>query len=99
MGNQHLGPKRAATWAQGHRYRGSGLRRLQRLASLAFAGEYFSLGCGGMHKSFIRGITEGTTMETITEKDPLLALLGSGDGLWADEHADEYVNRLREGWE
>ena len=52
-----------------------------------------------MHKSFIRGITEGTTMETITEKDPLLALLGSGDGLWADEHADEYVNRLREGWE
>ena len=31
--------------------------------------------------------------------DPLLALYGSGKRLWADEHADEYVRRLREGWE
>jgi hypothetical protein len=31
--------------------------------------------------------------------DPLLALLGSGKGLWSDEHADDYVRRLREGWE
>jgi hypothetical protein len=31
--------------------------------------------------------------------DPLLALYGSGKNLWADEHADEYVKRLREGWE
>src|SRR5271157_3172801 len=31
--------------------------------------------------------------------DPLLALLGSGKGLWSDEHADEYVRRLREGWQ
>jgi len=33
------------------------------------------------------------------EEDPLLALRGSGKHLWADEHADEYVRRLREGWE
>jgi hypothetical protein len=33
------------------------------------------------------------------EGDPLLALLGSGKSLWSDEHADEYVRRLREGWE
>jgi hypothetical protein len=33
------------------------------------------------------------------ETDPLLALAGSGRALWADEHADEYVRRLREGWE
>jgi hypothetical protein len=33
------------------------------------------------------------------EDDPLLALYGSGKDLWADEHADEYVRRLREGWE
>ncbi len=33
------------------------------------------------------------------ENDPLLALRGSGKKLWADEHADEYVRRLREGWE
>lgn len=31
--------------------------------------------------------------------DRLLALKGSGRDLWKDEHADEYVNRLREGWE
>ena len=32
------------------------------------------------------------------EADPLLALRGSGRELWADEHADEYVRRVREGW-
>jgi hypothetical protein len=31
--------------------------------------------------------------------DPLIALRGSGRHLWADEHADEYIHRLREGWE
>jgi hypothetical protein len=31
--------------------------------------------------------------------DPLLALAGSGRELWADEPADEYVRRLRTGWE
>jgi hypothetical protein len=31
--------------------------------------------------------------------DPLLALRGSGKHLWANEHSDEYVRRLREGWE
>jgi hypothetical protein len=31
--------------------------------------------------------------------DPLLALAGSGRDLWANEHADDYVKRLREGWE
>ena len=30
--------------------------------------------------------------------DPLLALLGSGAQLWQEEHADDYVRRLREGW-
>jgi hypothetical protein len=34
-----------------------------------------------------------------TQTDPLLELLGSGRDLWADEHADEYVRRLRELWE
>jgi hypothetical protein len=31
-------------------------------------------------------------------EDPLLALRGSGKHIWADEHADDYVRRLREGW-
>lgn len=36
---------------------------------------------------------------THPKNDPLLALRGSGKKLWADEHADAYVRRLREGWE
>jgi hypothetical protein len=35
----------------------------------------------------------------VEKDDPLLVLRGSGKHLWADEHADEYVKRLREGWE
>jgi hypothetical protein len=31
--------------------------------------------------------------------DALLSLRGSGRDLWANEHADEYVRRLREGWQ
>ncbi len=31
--------------------------------------------------------------------DPLLELLGSGREIWADEHAHDYVRRLREDWE
>jgi hypothetical protein len=38
-------------------------------------------------------------IEERIKNDPLLALMGSGKDLWADEHADEYVRRLREGWE
>lgn len=33
------------------------------------------------------------------EADPLLALRGSGRELWANEPADQYVRRLRQGWE
>jgi hypothetical protein len=39
------------------------------------------------------------TANRAQEDDPLLALYGSGKHLWADEHADSYVQRLREGWE
>jgi hypothetical protein len=35
----------------------------------------------------------------LVENDPLLQARGSGKHLWADEHADEYVNRLRDDWE
>lgn len=38
-------------------------------------------------------------VEDRIKNDPLIALRGSGKELWADEHADEYVRRLREGWE
>jgi hypothetical protein len=38
-------------------------------------------------------------VEQRIKNDPLLALYGSGKDLWADEHADEYIRRLREGWE
>jgi hypothetical protein len=39
------------------------------------------------------------TKSRAKEVDPLLALRGSGRKVWADEHADDYVRRLREGWE
>jgi len=42
--------------------------------------------------------TEYSTKTRGLEEDPLLALRGSGRSLWADEHADDYVRRLREGW-
>jgi hypothetical protein len=29
------------------------------------------------------------------ENDPLIQLIGSGKHIWADEHADEYVENLR----
>ena len=37
--------------------------------------------------------------QDVAKNDPLLSLRGSGKHIWADEHADEYVRRLREGWE
>jgi len=33
------------------------------------------------------------------EEDPLLELRGSGKATWASEPADQYVTRLREGWQ
>ena len=33
------------------------------------------------------------------DDDPLLQLYGDGKDLWADKHADEYVRRIREGWD
>src|SRR5690242_6004206 len=36
---------------------------------------------------------------TRIKNDPLLALRGSGKHIWADEDADTYIRRLREGWE
>ena len=33
-----------------------------------------------------------------TPVDPILALRGVGRELWADEEANAYVSRLREGW-
>jgi hypothetical protein len=43
-------------------------------------------------------ITETHSPETSVkwEDDPLIRLIGSGQHIWADEHADEYVERLRE---
>jgi hypothetical protein len=40
-----------------------------------------------------------SNVEKGIQSDPLLALYGSGKSLWSDEHADDYVARLREGWE
>jgi len=41
----------------------------------------------------------GVAARSALEADPLLGLAGSGKQLWADEPADDYVRRLREGWQ
>jgi hypothetical protein len=48
--------------------------------------------------SWYRDWSEAKVKDVI-KNDPLLNLQGSGKHLWADEPADEYVRRLREGWE
>jgi hypothetical protein len=52
---------------------------------------------GNQTDSSVEGQEIPTPQDTLP--DPLLALRGSGKELWADEHADEYVRRLREDWE
>jgi hypothetical protein len=47
---------------------------------------------------WFREWNQGAVRDKI-KNDTLLALYGSGRDLWADEHADEYIRRLREGWE
>lgn len=47
--------------------------------------------------TWYRGWCAGA-LRSAPQADPLLSLLGSGRRLWGDEHADEYVRRLREGW-
>jgi 5'-phosphate synthase pdxT subunit len=47
-----------------------------------------------VHWYFVRMVSGAAA--ALTEDDPLLKLAGSGRELWADEHADEYVRRLRE---
>ena len=34
-----------------------------------------------------------------SDADPILSLRGMGKAIWAQEDADAYVNRLREGWQ
>lgn len=54
-------------------------------------------GCGGLLAWYRDWCA--TAARSAPAADPLLGLLGSGKHLWAGEHADEYVSRLREGWE
>lgn len=51
------------------------------------------------YRDWKRGPSGGPASPPPKSIDPLLALRGSGRDLWKDEHADEYVRRLREGWE
>jgi hypothetical protein len=38
------------------------------------------------------------TEEELFVNDPLLSAVGIAKELWADEHADEYVARIRKDW-
>ena len=39
------------------------------------------------------------TKDKETAEDAILSLRGLGREIWADEDADEYVHRLRKGWQ
>lgn len=43
-------------------------------------------------------LSDPRTEAEIFASDPLLSAVGIGKELWADEHADEYVARLRKDW-
>ncbi len=43
--------------------------------------------------------TFSTSRAKEAAQDPLMELFGSGKDLWADEKPDDYIRRLREGWE
>ncbi len=38
------------------------------------------------------------TEAELFSKDPLLSAIGIAKELWADEHADEYIARIRKDW-
>jgi len=44
------------------------------------------------------GEIENEETENAQRSDPLLELFGSGSEVWADERADDCVERLRQGW-
>jgi hypothetical protein len=46
------------------------------------------------YEAWVKSASEIVAIDRI-EDDPLLRLRGSGRHIWADEHADEYVERLR----
>jgi len=51
------------------------------------------------YRTWAGGSSSGSSGASVLKADPLLRLRGSGREIWKDEHADEFVRRLREGWE
>lgn len=43
--------------------------------------------------------SSGSQRQPKSVADPLLRLRGTGREIWKHEHADEFVRKLREGWE
>jgi hypothetical protein len=51
------------------------------------------------YRKWSGGSSSGPSYPPNSATDPLLRLRGSGREIWKHEHADEFVRRLREGWE
>jgi hypothetical protein len=53
-----------------------------------------------LYRTVTPACSSGQTLaRSEANQDGILDLRGSGKELWADEHADDYVRRLREVWE
>ena len=50
------------------------------------------------NEGHMSGEIENEETENAQRSDPLLELFGSGSEVWADERADDCVERLRQGW-
>ncbi len=54
---------------------------------------------GAAHDKRGRKVADEDLAAKAPQPDPLLELVGSGTQLWSEEHADDYVRRLRVRWE
>lgn len=81
------GRRRLFRQRDGYHYRRDGSKVAPRPEDLP--SEYFGL---------LAWYDEWSPASAAAAPDPLLAALGSGKDIWADEHADEYVANLRKDW-
>lgn len=51
------------------------------------------------YRKWSGGSSSSGSGSSVASVDPLLRLRGSGREIWKHEHADEFVRKLREGWE
>ncbi len=52
-----------------------------------------------VYRPLLRWYEEWSSGQTASDEDPLMAIAGTGAHYFTEETPDEYVRRMREGWE